>query len=136
MSHVWLSKGKQTWVGEDNNLNLKSKVYFEKLPPCASSLGPHVNRVNHRLAHIKRSHVAIFDAPNPTDGQGWVMDDGLMEQMWTYGLLFPQSQSPVDLMASSYNSEQSEEDEIYLDNEDIIEYMACDKKHFFALIVY
>ena len=47
-------------VGEDKQLMTKSKVDLSRLPPCRDNLVPHINRVNHRLAHYKRADKAIF----------------------------------------------------------------------------
>ena len=57
----------QKMVGADNNLSASSKVDLSELPPCLSSLEPHMQRVNYRLAQWKRSHENIVECPPPEE---------------------------------------------------------------------
>ena len=95
-------------VGEDDKLNAKSKVDLTRLPPCRANLMPHVQRVNHRLAHYKRATNPIFDSPCPFDpNQGWEKNEnGLLEPIWSNGPLLPQSL--IDLLYLT--SEEAESD--------------------------
>ena len=45
----------------------KSKVDLTKLAPCANDLRPHIERCNHRAAHIKRARAPMFSSPKPHD---------------------------------------------------------------------
>lgn len=57
----------QKMVGANNNLSASSKVDLSKLPQCLSSLEPHMQRVNYRLAQWKRSHENIVECPIPEE---------------------------------------------------------------------
>ena len=61
-------------VGEDERITTKSKVELSRLPPCADYHAPHVDRVNHRVALFKSSHMPLYLVSKPYDGQGWVKD--------------------------------------------------------------
>ena len=66
------SKMLKKMVGEDEPLNMKSKIDLARLPPCRDSLIPHCQRVNYRLATYKKAHIPIFEKPKPyEDNQGW-----------------------------------------------------------------
>ena len=80
-------------VGEDEKLTMKFMVDLSRLPPCQSSLQPHIDRVNHRLAIYKRADQPIFWTPKPYDqGQGWTKNqDGTVEPVWSYGPILPPS---------------------------------------------
>ena len=94
-------------VGENEELTTKSKVDLSRLPPCRGSLGPHISRVNYRLANYKRAHQAIFWCPKPYDpGQGWEKNEkGILEPVWSCGPVLPASL--VDLLEKT--AEEAEE---------------------------
>lgn len=73
-------------VGDDEKLTVKSKVDLSKLPPSKANLIPHIQRVNHRVAHYKRADKAMFWSPKPYDpDQGWVQTDDCLEPLWSSG---------------------------------------------------
>ena len=116
-------------VGEDMNLNAKSKVDLARLPPCKNSLYPHIRRANYRVAQLKRSHIPIFDVPEATR-HGWLEgDDGHLEPLWSDGPVLPQSL--VDVLVTSDEEEDNEGEEEDEENgvndfEDMLTYLDCD----------
>ena len=108
-------------VGHNEKLTSKSKVDLARLPPCINSLKPHIERVNYRVACLKKANIAIFETPKPDeDGKGWKKnDEGDLEPIWSYGNILPPSL--VDLIESS----ESVEEEVEEDNDfdDILEYL-------------
>lgn len=106
-------------VGEDKKLNSKSKVEFSRLPPCKDSLYPHIDRVNYRLCQWKKSHIPIFDCPHPQDGNGWTMDDGTLEPLWSKGPILPPSM--VDILEEG-NIQDESEDEVE-DYDELLEFL-------------
>ena len=97
-------------VGEDERMTTKSKVDLSRLPPCKNNLTPHVQRVNHRLANFKRAHIANANGPKPHDpDQGWEKTaNGVLEPIWTCGLVLPPSL--VDLLVQTVNEELEDEE--------------------------
>ena len=110
-------------VGDDEQLTTKSKVDLSRLPPCKDNLIPHVNRVNHRVAHYKRADKAIFWCPKPYDpDQGWEKnEEGILEPVWTCGSVLPPLL--VDLLVQAVDEEvenNDEEEEQEIDYDDIL----------------
>ena len=103
-------------VGEDESLTSKSKVDLSKLPPCRSSLHPHIQRVNFRVAQWKRSHIPIYEMPDPLE-HGWVKNDEQLEPKWSVGDIMPQSL--VDIIPDATELDEPEEDQLS-DIEDIV----------------
>ena len=52
---------------------IKGKVDLTRMPPCLSSLRPHIQRVNYRAALWKRAHEPFPNIPPATD-HGWKKD--------------------------------------------------------------
>ena len=102
-------------VGEDEKLNSKSKANLVRLPPCHSTLKPHLQRVDHRVALCKRAEEAILEKPKPyDDGQEWIKtEDGVLEPVWFCGAALPNSL--VDLLNTGDREEEEGEEE---DNEE------------------
>ena len=101
-------------VGPKDKLNLNSKVYFARLPPCRNSLLPHIYRVNYRLACFKKAGIPIFDLPSPCeDNNGWRKDDnGFIEPIWTIGPILPVKL--VDILEETIEQEETAEvDELH-----------------------
>ena len=67
-------------VGEDKKLTSKSKVDLARLPPCHSTLKPHLQRVNYRVTLCKCAEESILEKPKPfDDGQEWIRtEDGVL----------------------------------------------------------
>ena len=99
-------------VGADNNLSASSKVDLSKLPQCLSSLEPHMQRVNYRLAQWKRSHENIVECPPPEE-HGWVLsENNILEPLWCNAPNLPAHL--VDLLANQnidLNMNENEEDD-------------------------
>ena len=90
---------KDTWG--DDELTSKSKVDLARLPPCYSTLKPHIQRVNHRVALYKRADEAIVDKTKHYDeGQGWLKNKGVLMPVWSCSPVPPTSL--VDLYLSIY----------------------------------
>ena len=112
----------QKMVGGKNvKLTKKSKIDLSRIPPCANSLKPHIERVNHRLNCYKKAHMPIFHKPNPFDNhQGWEKsDNGFLEPIWSYGDILPPSL--VDILERPISdNEESDEDDI---DDDLLDYL-------------
>ena len=82
-------------VGEDERMTLCSKVDLSRLPPSKASLTPHIQRVNHHLATLKRATEAEFWCPKPyDDNQGWRKTEA--------GLLLVNRTNPTNLSGRSH----------------------------------
>ncbi|MPC37762.1 hypothetical protein E2C01_031251 [Portunus trituberculatus] len=57
------------------NIKINHNIDVSLLPPSFRALEQHVRRANYQMALWRRSHVAIFDPPSPTDGQDLEGDD-------------------------------------------------------------
>ena len=68
-------------VGEDEKVTFKPNVDLARLPPCHSTLMPHVQGVNYRFALYKRTDVTIPEKQKPYDDGQWCIrtDDGVLE---------------------------------------------------------
>ena len=111
-------------VGGNEKLTSKSKVDLARLPPCINSLKPHIERVNYRVACLKKANVALFEIPKPDeDGKGWMKNEaGDLEPIWSYGDILPSSL--VDLIETAGSID--EEFEEVNDFDDILEYLDDD----------
>lgn len=111
----------QKMVGGKNvKLTKKSKIDLSRIPPCANSLKPHIERVNHRLNCYKKAHMPIFHKPNPFDNhQGWEKsDNGFLEPIWSYGDILPPSL--IDILERPISdNEESDVD----DMDDLLDYL-------------
>lgn len=114
-------------VGQNAELSSKSKDDLSRLPPCHSNLIPHIQRVNHRLANYKRSHLAIVWRPKPNDpGQGWrKTENDVLEPLWSTGPILPISLIDILEETSRENDEEHDNDveeidydELFSDEED------------------
>lgn len=95
-------------AGEDARMTTKAKIDLSRLPPCRANLTPHIQRVNHRLAHYKRANQVTFWSPKPYDPeQGW---EGLLEPTWSNGPVLPFSL--VDLVESVQEEDDDEDCEV------------------------
>ena len=110
----------QKIVGEDNDLTMKSKVDFSRLPPCQDSAIPHFYRVNHRVGVFKRGLQQIPEIPKCYDpNQGWLKNDETIEPIWSLGPILPQSL--IDLLIDENNDDhelpEDDDSEIVIDDE-------------------
>ena len=55
---------------EMDGIVIKGKVDLSRMPPCRSSLKPHLHHVNYKAAQLKRSHELSPFIPPATD-HGW-----------------------------------------------------------------
>ena len=87
-----------------------AKVDLSRMPPCLSSLRPHILRVNYRVAQWKRSHETHPSIPSATE-HGWRMseDSGILEQVWCDGEIVPQRL--IDLLADHESRENETPEE-------------------------
>jgi len=90
-------------VGEDEALNLTSKVDLSRLPPCRDNLIPHIN------------------SPSPFDcNQGWekTSENRMLEPIWSCGPILPLSL--VDMVEKQIEEvEESKNEDIEIDYEDM-----------------
>ena len=111
-------------VGNDEQINSKSKVNLSLLPPCVDAHRPHVDRVNYRVAQFKRSHIPIFELPKPFDGQGWEKQGDNIEPIWSYGpILQP---SLVDILEQTLDENDENADEDITDYDELLSYVDDD----------
>jgi len=98
-------------VGEGMSLSMKSRVDLSKLPPCADSLLPHIQRMNHRVRIFKMASVPIYESPKPyEENKGWMKNEtGQLEPVWSISPCLPTSL--VDLYDAIKDNKDSEEDE-------------------------
>ena len=108
-------------VGDGEKLTSKSKVDLGRLPPCYSTLKPHVHRVNHRVALYKRAHQAIVEKPKPyEEGQGWLRNDSnnMLEPIWYCGGILPNVL--VDILETTANEDSGDDDETGEEDDDYV----------------
>ena len=86
----------------DEGITIKRKVDLVKMPPCLSSLRPHLLRVNYRAGMWKRAHENCPDIPAATS-HGWcLMPGGHLEPQWCDGEIVPQT------LADLYDTPETE----------------------------
>ena len=108
-------------IGEDEQLTLKSKVDFARLPPCSAAFVPHNQRVNHRTATFKHACDAIVEMPKAFDeGQEWKLnDDNVLEPILSNKPNLPLSL--VDLLKTGINIEEKNDQNIEEEDFDLFE---------------
>ena len=81
------------------------------LPPCLDCLEQHVKRANYQVAIWKRAHITEPLVPNPHEGHGWTIEDGVMQPLWTSSEVLPKQL--VDILESTVDddTEDSEEED-------------------------
>ena len=85
-------------------LSSESGVDLSLLPPCSSSLKTHIQRANYQALIWARANEQCPDIPQPEDGHGWVLVDGVLAHKWTDDEMLPKEL--VDMVV-----EQGEQDE-------------------------
>ena len=113
-------------VGENEKLSSKSKIDLARLPPCKSTLTPHVQRVNHRLCLYKRANIPIWENPKPYDnGQGWIRtDEGVLEPLRSCCPVLPTSL--VDIL-DTIEQREKENDDMDESQEDDFDFDSLDE---------
>ena len=53
------------------------------LPPCRSCLQEHIKRANFQVWIWRQAHIPDPALPDPTDGHGWTVENGVMQPKWT-----------------------------------------------------
>ena len=83
-----------------------AKIDLSKMPPCISSLRPHLKRGNYRAAQWELSHEAHSEMPSPTN-HGWLINEetGIIEPRWCDDELVPQRL--IDLLADENDNHQA-----------------------------
>ena len=66
----------------DEVISAGHSIDLATLPPCRRSFKQHVHRCNSQVAIRKRSEQPVPDIPQPTEGHGWKMKNGVMEPLW------------------------------------------------------
>jgi len=82
------------------------------LHPCRRSFKQHVHRFNYQVAIWKRSDQPVPDIPQPIEGRGWTMKNGVLEPLWTEEeeeLTLPQD-AIDNLLNNVHGSDEEEED--------------------------
>ncbi|MCP4988065.1 MAG: hypothetical protein GY928_19035 [Colwellia sp.] len=96
-------------VGSKTDIIIKkANVDLSKLPPCLSSLRPHVNRANYKVAFNKMSHIAKPCLPLP-EGKGWIKEGQSLQPLWSDGPILPASL--VDIISERENDTSDDEEE-------------------------
>ena len=97
-------------VGDSEKIVASSKVDLSRLPPCHSSLVPHMKRVNYRLHLWKSAHRNIVELQSATH-HGWRQGHIYLEPVWTEGQVLPATL--VDLLATETSIDDVEDDLLY-----------------------
>ena len=105
--------------GEDV-ISASQNVDLATLPPSRRSLKQHIRRSNYQVAIWKHGDQPMPHIPNPTEGHGWVINNGSLEPLWTEEeeeLTLPQTVID-DLVNDFPGSDDEEEDdrECFLQN--------------------
>ena len=87
---------------------------MSKIPPCRDSLIPHLQRVNHRLASIRRALDPIWEHPKPHDQDaGWkIGEEDTLQPVWCLGPILPQTL--IDILADEEEETDGEDDEDFI----------------------
>jgi len=95
---------------------LLTSVLYSSLPPCQNVLLHHVRRANYQVAIWRNAHVpqGSTTVPNPTEGHGWTVENGVMQPLWTDKDVLPKEL--VDILEETI---QEAEDATDTDNDEI-----------------
>ena len=66
-----------------DEISAKLNIDLAAFPPFHKSLKQPAFRANYQAAIWKRAHEPLPVIPNPTEGHGWVLSDGILEPLWT-----------------------------------------------------
>ena len=99
-----------------DKLDVKKNIDLAKLPPPRRCLREHIKRTNYQVAIWKRANIAIIDAPEASEDNGWVLVDGRLEPCWCDGEIIPTKMADILLEnieenTSDDDDEDSEEEE-------------------------
>ena len=87
-----------------NELNSSRNVDIGSLPPCKCSLLRHVRRANYQVGIWRRAHLPKPDIPDPVQGHGWQIVNGIIEPIWFEGDPIP------TLLADILEAQREKED--------------------------
>ena len=104
----------------EEGVTIKGKVDLTRMPPCLSSLRPHLLRVNYRAGIWKRANENCPEIPSATS-HGWrLMPEGHLEPVWCDGEIVPQTLT--DLYDAPEEMETTLNDECHEDSADNIDH--------------
>lgn len=107
--------------GRDGKISLSRKINFASLPPCQSTMMEHMKRVNYQVWVWKHAHIAQPEIPDPTDGNGWVEEDGNLAPRWSSKDILPVELvdilDTIDQDEAESDSEEEGEDESDFDED-------------------
>ena len=75
--HLLTDKCGEEVISASQNTNLAT------LPPSRCSLKQHIRSCNYQVTIWKRGDQPVPDIPNPTEGYGWILNNGILEPLWT-----------------------------------------------------
>ena len=75
--------------GKENQLNPNKSTQWSSLPPPRSCLREHITRVNHQVAIWKRAHIPKPVVSLPTEDNGWILVNKVIEPKWCDGDILP-----------------------------------------------
>ena len=95
-----------------SRLNPKKNFDMGSLPPCRSCLQEHIKRVNLGL-DLEASLHPDPALPDPTDGHGWIVENGVMQPKWTATDILPVELVDIlkDTLADSSDHSDNEDDD-------------------------
>ena len=71
----------------------------------------HIKRTNYQVAIWKRADIAIIDAPEASEDNGWVLVDGGLETCWCDGEIIPTKVAHILLENIEENTSDDDDDE-------------------------
>ena len=110
----------QQRCSDDGKLDASLNIDIARLPPCLQCLEKHIRRVNFQVAIWRRAHVAEYDVPDPTNGHGWILQNGLIQPLWTSGDVLPIQLEPVLERVVEHTPDTDDEDDEEEGYDDII----------------
>ena len=83
------------------------------LPPCRSCLQEYIKWVNFQLWIWRQAHIPDPALPDPTDGHGCTVENGVMQPNWTAADILPVELVDIleDTLADSGDDSDNEDDD-------------------------
>ena len=74
---------------KENQLNPNKSTEWSSLPPPRACLREYIKKVNYSKAIRKRAHIPKPVVFLPTDDNGWILVNKVIEPKWCYGNILP-----------------------------------------------
>ncbi len=94
-----------------DKLDAKKNIDMAKLPPPRRCFMEHVKRTNYQVAIWKRANIPIFDAPEASGDNGWMLVDGRLEPCCCDGEIVPTRVADILLENIEENTSDDDDDE-------------------------